>query len=45
MSCHILNKAPFDRILVWQVICEDLTLVSKDKGLDIYIKAGLKRVW
>jgi len=39
------NKDPFDRMLAWQAISEDFTLISKDKGFDSYQKAGLKRVW
>ena len=39
------NKDPFDRMLAWQAINENFTLLSKDKGFDDYKSQGLKRIW
>ena len=39
------HRDPFDRMLVWQAIGKGWPLLSKDKGLDIYKKYGLTRVW
>jgi PIN domain nuclease of toxin-antitoxin system len=39
------HRDPFDRLLVWQAIRADLTLISKDAALDAYANAGLKRFW
>jgi PIN domain nuclease of toxin-antitoxin system len=39
------HRDPFDRLLVWQAIRADLTLVSKDTALDVYSEAGLRRFW
>jgi len=33
---------PFDRMLMAQAILEDLTLVSNEKGFDVY---GVTRLW
>jgi PIN domain nuclease of toxin-antitoxin system len=39
------NKDPFDRMLAWQAICGNYTLISKDEGFDNYKKEGLRRMW
>ena len=39
------HKDPFDRMLVWQAICQDLTLISKDAELKPYQAHGLRVVW
>ena len=48
-SFHQLPKTPhrdpFDRMLVWQAIARDLTLISKDAALPEYHHAGLKILW
>lgn len=36
---------PFDRMLIWQAIIRDLTLISKDAELKAYKKHGLKLLW
>lgn len=36
---------PFDRMLVWQSIQQNLILISKDSELAAYRKEGLKTVW
>jgi PIN domain nuclease of toxin-antitoxin system len=40
-----LHKDPFDRMLVWQAIKGNYTLVSSDKELKEYEKYGLSVVW
>lgn len=42
---ELLTKDPFDRILVWQAIHYNLTLISKDNRLSVYEKLGLKLIW
>ena len=39
-----LHKDPFDRMLVWQSIRQNWTLVSRDRELTAYEPAGLKLV-
>ena len=39
-----VHKDPFDRLLVWQCIRNDLVFVSGDKRLKEYVKHGLKLV-
>ena len=39
------HRDPFDRLLVWQAIRLQLTLISKDAALDAYGKVGLQRFW
>ncbi len=36
------HRDPFDRILIAQALCDDLTLVSDDEELDRY---GVRRLW
>ena len=36
------HKDPFDRLLIWQAISNDLVLITKDKTIEQYIKDGLK---
>ena len=36
------HKDPFDRMLVWQAICNDLTFISADTHIEKYISEGLK---
>ena len=36
------HKDPFDRILIWQAIRNDLTLITKDSRMEAYISDGLK---
>jgi len=48
-SCHRLpregHKDPFDRMLVWQAIQQNLVLVSGDGLLGDYVPCGLSLVW
>jgi PIN domain nuclease of toxin-antitoxin system len=39
------HKDPFDRMLVWQSICQNLTLLSKDPDLRQYQPHGLRVLW
>lgn len=39
------NKDPFDRMIIWQAIQKDLSLISKDTTFKIYEQYGLKLVW
>ena len=39
------HKDPFDRMLVWQSICQHLTLLSKDSDLRQYQPHGLHVLW
>ena len=39
------HKDPFDRMLVWQSICQHLTLLSKDPDLRQYQAHGLQVLW
>lgn len=36
---------PFDRMLIWQAISRDLTLVSRDADFEHFKKDGLKLFW
>jgi PIN domain nuclease of toxin-antitoxin system len=42
---RLSHKDPFDRMLVWQAIRRDLTLISKDGALPDYQAMGLKTLW
>jgi PIN domain nuclease of toxin-antitoxin system len=39
------HKDPFDRMLVWQSICQNLTLLSRDPDLRQYQPHGLRVLW
>jgi PIN domain nuclease of toxin-antitoxin system len=39
------HRDPFDRMLVWQAIREDLVLVSRDRAMGAYAACGLSLVW
>ena len=39
------HKDPFDRMIIWQAITEDMTLISKDKMFVQYKKNGLRLFW
>jgi len=46
---HKLNASwhrdPFDRMLIWQSINNNLTLLSKDENIALYKSVGLKQLW
>jgi PIN domain nuclease of toxin-antitoxin system len=39
------HKDPFDRMLIWQAITKNITMISKDELFEQYKKDGLKLVW
>ena len=39
------HKDPFDRFLIWEAIRNDFILMSVDKTMELYEKAGLKVVF
>jgi PIN domain nuclease of toxin-antitoxin system len=42
---RIGHKDPFDRMLIWQAIQSDFTLLSKDSAMKHYTELGLKVLW
>ena len=38
------HRDPFDRLIIWQAIQQNLTLLTKDRALENYIAHGLKTV-
>ena len=48
-SCYKLplekHKDPFDRIIVWQCLLNEYTLISKDIDIKTYKNHGLKIIW
>ena len=40
-----IHKDPFDRLIVWLAIRNEMTLISKDKHVADYQAYGLKVVW
>jgi len=46
--CNLAEEThtdPFDRMLIWQSIRRNLTIVSKDSEFDKFIPYGLKILW
>ena len=39
------HKDPFDRMLIWQAITKDMTMISKDGLFEQYKENGLKIIW
>ena len=39
------HKDPFDRLVVWQAMNKNVTLITQDKGIGAYRKLGLKALW
>lgn len=39
------HKDPFDRLIIWQAINRDITLISKDTALKEYQEFGLEILW
>jgi PIN domain nuclease of toxin-antitoxin system len=39
------HKDPFDRMLIWQCLQRNWTLLTRDRGLDVYRALGLKTFW
>ena len=42
---RMLHKDPFDRLIIWQAIMRNLTLLSKDRNMLDYQRFGLKILW
>jgi PIN domain nuclease of toxin-antitoxin system len=42
---RLAHKDPFDRMLIWQAISNDLVLISKDGQFDNYSQYGLQVIW
>ncbi len=40
-----LHKDPFDRMLVWQAIQNDLIFITNDANIYKYTDCGLKVLW
>jgi len=41
----IKHQDPFDRLIIWQAITENIPLISKDKKVKEYDQFGLKIIW
>lgn len=39
------HKDPFDRMLIWQAVRQQLILISKDSAFDAYRSMGLQTFW
>jgi PIN domain nuclease of toxin-antitoxin system len=39
------HKDPFDRMLIWQAITKNMTILSKDELFEQYKEDGLKIIW
>lgn len=39
------HKDPFDRMLIWQAVRRQMTLISKDKRFSDYAPLGLMTLW
>jgi len=39
------HKDPFDRMIIWQAITENMALISKDKMFGQYQDDGLQLIW
>ncbi len=42
---RLKHKDPFDRLIIWQPICRDIPLISKDKNMADYQQFGLETLW
>lgn len=42
---RLSHKDPFDRIIIWQAIQKNMSLVSKDRDFKSYRPFGLKTLW
>lgn len=39
------HKDPFDRMLIWQALCQKIPLLSKDDQINLYRSEGLEVIW
>jgi PIN domain nuclease of toxin-antitoxin system len=42
---RVAHKDPFDRMLIWQALSNDLVFISKDGQFDHYSQFGLNVIW
>ena len=42
---QIWYKYPFDRLIIWQAIHKNMTLISKDKAMKEYEQFGFNVLW
>ena len=42
LSVNPDHRDPFDRIIIWQAICNGFTFLSKDRSMPFYMEQGLK---
>jgi PIN domain nuclease of toxin-antitoxin system len=42
---RVAHKDPFDRMLIWQCLQRQWTLITRDRGLDEYGALGLHTAW
>jgi PIN domain nuclease of toxin-antitoxin system len=41
----VAHKDPFDQMIIWQAIQQQLTLISRDANFPEYRQFGLKVLW
>ena len=41
----LIHKDPFDRLIIWQAINNNIPLITKDKPMTDYLPLGLKILW
>lgn len=39
------HKDPFDRMLIWQALCREYSLITTDKDIRKYTSEGLQVIW
>ena len=42
---RLSHSDPFDRMLIWQSIASDMTIISKDEKFKDYLSYGVKLFW
>ncbi len=42
---NTIHRDPFDRMLIWQAIKLNYTLITKDSKASLYSASGLKTIW
>jgi PIN domain nuclease of toxin-antitoxin system len=42
---RLYHRDPFDRMLIWTAVTQQMTLISKDNSMQLYRPAGLKLAW
>jgi PIN domain nuclease of toxin-antitoxin system len=41
----IKHKDPFDRLIIWQCIKNNIIMITKDKEISEYLEYGLRIIW